>query len=712
MRRTSFALVAAAFLTAGSCRQAAETPLPAQEGAPVIIISIDTLRADRLPMFGYGKVETPHLDRLRQDAILFRNAYTHVPLTLPAHVSMLTGLLPAEHNVRNNIGYVLSEEVPTLPRLLKAKGYATGAAISAYVLRGSTGLAHDFDAYDDGITSHGQVAAGQVQRSGRTTTKIATDWIDAHASGPFFYFLHIFEPHSPYEPEQPFRSKYRDRYDGEIATADAIVGEFLDHLRAKGIYDRATVILMSDHGEALGDHGELEHGIFIYRETIHIPLLLKMPKGERRGETVDRPVALNDIAPTVAALAGINPSSAMRGRSLLAGAEPRSIYSESLYPRIHLGWSELRSLIDSRYHYIQAPRAELYDIRRDPREMTNIAAGERRVAARMRDDLAKFGTSVAEPQQIDPEEAKKLAALGYLSAPAGASSGPLPDPKDRIGEIRDMIRATDLTRARRFDEAVVAYRRIVEQNPLLSDAWTGLAAALESAGRYEEASDVYKRAIETAPSLAGEYGLRRGSVLLKLDRFDEAEQHARLAEATNPGAMYVLLARIELARKNFGAAEAQARAAANDPNYRISGELLLAQTLAQQSRVAEALPIVEKLGQEIESTGLGPVESYGLVRGDVLARMERYDEAIAAFRSEIDDFPSNLQTYANLALVYLVQDRPAEAERTLEEMVRKNPGRASMLFAARTLEALGDVSGGERWKRRAERVQDKISSGR
>ncbi|HEU4523305.1 MAG TPA: sulfatase-like hydrolase/transferase [Thermoanaerobaculia bacterium] len=689
-----------------SCGQPAEEALPAFEGAPVILLSIDTLRADRLPMFGYRKVATPALDRLRADSILFSNAYTHVPLTLPAHVSLLTGLLPTEHHVRNNIGYVLDESVPTLPRMLKAKGYATGAAISAYVLRGSTGLAHDFDSYDDGIPSQGVAAIGQLQRAGRATVRIASDWIDAHRARPFFYFLHLFEPHSPYEPEEPFRSRYRDRYDGEIATADAITGEFLEHLRRTGVYDRAIIILLSDHGEALGDHGEPEHGIFLYRETIHVPLLMKLPAGARRGETVETPVALMDVAPTIAALTGMKPPSAMRGRSLLAEEDrTRRLYAESFYPRIHLGWSELRSLVDNRYHYIQAPRAELYDLSRDPREKKNILPEERRVAARMREELARYGSEVTMPGHVDPEEAKKLAALGYLSSPAAAGDGPLPDPKDRIGEIAAMVRATELTRANRWDDAVAAYRKIVEVNPRLSDAWTGLGSALESAGRLEEAAEVYKRAIDIAPQLAGEFGLRRGSVLLKLERLDEAEAHARLAEATNPGAMYVLLARIELARKNFGAAEAQARAAANDPNYRMSGELLLAQTLAQQSRLDEALAIVEKMGEEIGRQGLGPVESYALVRGDILARMERYEEAEAAFRNEIQHFPSNQQTYANLALVYMVLDRPAEAQRVLEEMVRNNPGQRAMLFASRTLDALGDASGAERWRRRAERVQ-------
>lgn len=685
-----------------ACGKPAETPVAVHMNAPVIIVSIDTLRADRLPMFGYGRVQTPHLDRFRADGILFRNAYTHAPLTLPAHTSLLTGLLPNEHKVRNNIGYVLSETIPTLPRILKARGYATGAAVSAYVLRGTSGLARDFDEYEDRIAGTGSSAVGQLQRPGAVTAAIATRWIETHSAQPFFYFLHLFEPHSPYEPPEPFRSKYRDRYDGEIAAVDAIVGEFFDGLRRSGVYDKAMIIVLSDHGEALGDHGEPEHGIFVYRETIHVPLLIKLPGNERRGETVEGPVGLIDIAPTVTTLAGVAAPTAMSGKPLLQ-PDPtgRRIYSESLYPRIHLGWSELRSLVDSRYHYIEAPRAELYDITTDPQEKTNVISDQRRVASRMRDDLARYGTEVENPQNIDPEEAKKLAALGYLSSPAGAAEGPLPDPKDRIGEIAEMVRASDLLRKRRWDAAIQAFQKIVEKNPRLADAWNQLGDAFEGAGRYEEASNTYQRAIEMTPQLAGEFGLRRGSVLLKLEKYEEAVEHARLAEATNPGAMHVLLARVEMARKNFGAAEAQARAAANDPNYRIAGELLLAQILAQQEKAAEALPIVERIGAELEKEGLGPVEAYESTRGDVLARLERYDEAVAAFQREIAHFPGNQQAYANLYLVYMVTDRPREAQRTIEAMVRANPGERTMMFAARTLEALGDSRGAEQWRRRA-----------
>jgi choline-sulfatase len=685
-----------------SCSQPAETPVAVRRNGPVIIVSIDTLRADRLPMFGYTGVETPHLDRFRADSILFRNAYTHAPLTLPAHTSLLTGLLPNEHKVRNNIGYVLSGGIPTLPRILKAKGYATGAAVSAYVLRGSSGLSRDFDEYEDRIAGSGSAAVGQLQRSGTATTAIATRWIGAHAAQPFFYMLHLFEPHSPYEPVEPFRSKYRDRYDGEIATVDSILGSFLEDLRRTGVYDQALIIVLSDHGEALGDHGEPEHGIFVYRPTTHIPLVVKLPGNERRGETVETPVGLIDIAPTVADFAGVTVPTAMRGTSLLKPLESgRRVYSESLYPRIHLGWSELHSLVDARYHYIEAPRAELYDVVADPGEKNNVISDQRRIASRMREELGRYGTEIETPQSIDPEEAKKLAALGYLSSPAGEAKGPLPDPKDRIGEIADMVRASDLLRKRRWEAAIEAFQQIVDRNPRLSDAWNQLGDALEGAGRHEEAAAVYQRAIEMTPQLAGEFGLRRGAVLLKLEKHDEAALHARLAEATNPGAMHVLLARIEMARKNFGAAEAQARAAANDANFRIPGELLRAQILAQQERPAEALPIVERIGTEIEQQGMGPVEAYEFIRGDVLARLERYDEAVAAFRREIEHFPGHQQAYANLYLVYMVTGRPREAQQAIEAMVRANPGERTMLFAARTMEALGDTSGAARWRRRA-----------
>ena len=678
-------------LVLSSCR-GRETPQRVFPSAPVVIISIDTLRADRLPMFGYDGVQTPHLDALRGDSILFRNAYAHVPLTLPSHVSMLTGRLPAENKVRNNIGYVLDGSVPSIPRLLKEHGYETGAAVSAYVLRGGTGLRRHFDFYEDAISNRGNVAVGEVQRPGMITARLASDWIVPRAQRPFFFLLHVFEPHAPYEPT----------YQADIATADRVVGAFIASLKSAGVYDRAIVIVLSDHGEGLGDHGEPEHGIFVYREAIHVPLLLKLPGGARAGEAVDDPVGLIDLFPTVAELIGIT-APQVTGRSLLGPRDPqRRVYAESFYPRIHLGWSELRSLIDGRFQYIEAPRPELFDIVRDPGEKTNVLSEERRVYAAMRDELQRYESAIETPAKIDPEEAKKLAALGYLSSTPAATAGPLPDPKDRIGEIAAMGRASELLRARRYPEAAAAFRAIIEVNPRLTDAWNQLGTAMEASGDLKEAAENYRKAIAAAPELAGEFGLRLASVLLKLERFADAEKHARLAEKTNPSAMHLMLARVAFAQKDFRRVESEARAAATDPSDRNASELILAQSWAQQGKVVEALHLVDTIGSRLAEEGGGQVERYDFIRGDILARMERYDQAVGAFRREIEAFPEYRQTYANLYLVLMVTGRDEEAEGVLEEMVKAAGARkGAMEFAARTAAAVGDDATAAAWKRRA-----------
>ncbi|HWW62869.1 MAG TPA: sulfatase, partial [Thermoanaerobaculia bacterium] len=414
-------------LTAACTRREPSAAAVTAPGAPVILISIDTLRADHLPAFGYRGVETPAIDALRNDSILFTSAWSHVPLTLPSHVSILTGELPPDNGVRNNIGFPFdAAKHTTIPSLLRQHGYATGAAISAYVLRGNTGLASAFDFYDDRIAVRGGEVLGHLQRPGSESAQIAQQWIDDHASAPFFFMLHLFEPHSPYTPPEPFRTKYASQpYDGEIAAADAVVGAFLDHLKQKGIYDRAVIILLSDHGEGLRDHGEDEHGIFLYREAIHVPLMVKLPKSERAKSTVETPVQLIDVMPTVAALAGVDAPHRLKGASLLAPPASRRIYSETLYPRIHLGWSDLRSLVDDKFHFIDSPRPELFATS-DAAEKSNVLEDNRRVYASMRKDLEPIGREMPQIGNIDPEDAKKLAALGYLSSSSSQSSGPLP----------------------------------------------------------------------------------------------------------------------------------------------------------------------------------------------------------------------------------------------------------------------------------------------
>lgn len=264
-----FALLGATLL-ASACSPPVVTRLPS-----VVIISVDTLRADHLPAYGYKGVATPALDSLRRDAMLFENAYSHVPLTLPSHASLLTGLLPYQNGVRDNLGFRLDHSHPTLATLLKARGYATGAAVSSFALRREGGLAAGFDLYDD------QFAQGSAdERPGSETSAKLEAWSDSVAvrGKPLFLFLHIYEPHTPYSPPEPFRTQYASRpYDGEIAAADAAVGGFLDYLRRHSLYESSLIVFLSDHGEGLNDHGEEEHGVFLYREAIHVPMMVKLP---------------------------------------------------------------------------------------------------------------------------------------------------------------------------------------------------------------------------------------------------------------------------------------------------------------------------------------------------------------------------------------------------------------------------------------------------
>jgi choline-sulfatase len=686
MRALKCRRVLISILLLAACRQRETLTQVSAPNAPVIIISVDTLRADRLPAYGYESIQTPHIDALRKDSILYTSAWSHVPLTLPSHVSILTGQLPPDHGVRNNIGFSFDPaKQPTIPSILKERGYATGAAISAYVLRGNTGLERAFDFYDDDIAVRHAEAVGRLQRPGSETEAVAETWIAPRAEQPFFFMLHLFEPHTPYEPT----------YDAEIITTDAIIGKFVAFLKRTAIYDRALIILLSDHGEGLGDHGEDEHGIFLYREAIHVPLIMKLPKSQNGGQTVNRPVQLIDVLPTIAAVAGVNVDG--KGSSLLTAPPSRRIYSETLYPRIHLGWSDLRSLVDDQFHYIDAPRAELYSTRDKP-QRTNLADENRRVVAAMRKDLEPFSCEMPALGNIDPEEAKKLAALGYLSATSAASTGPLPDPKDRIADLNLMKEANRHEQEGRPNDAITVYRQILDRNPRLTDAWTLLAQMYEHTGRLQDAAETYKRAIELAPSLASEFSLSLGNIYLMLNRPDEAAAHAQLGIKTNPGNAHIILGRAALAKNDLATALREAQTAGTFFSYDTAAAVLRAQILVKQGRLQEALQALDKAG-----TQMVPLRHF--VRGDILARMNRVDEAIAEFNEEIRLYPHDRQAYANLAVVYVLLGRRADAHGTMEQLVKANPSRDSYELAAKTFAEMGDAQSAAAWRRRASILQ-------
>lgn len=513
--------------------------------APVVLISVDTLRADHLPAYGYRGVATPNLDALRKDAVLFENAYSHVPLTLPSHACLLTGLLPPENGVRDNTGYKLPPGVETLAAFLQKQRYATGAAVSSAVLSRETGIDRGFEFYDDAFGG-----GRMVERDGARSADILLQWLERRRREPFFVFLHLFEPHAPYEPPEPYRSRYRLAYDGEIARADEIVGMFLGRLRQWGLYDRSLIIFVSDHGEGLLDHGEREHGVFLYRETIRVPMLVKFPGAVavKEPERISAPVGLVDIFPTVTRVLGLTSPPARAGIPLTAFLErgpvpARRVYSETLYPRLRLGWSDLASLVDDRFHFIEAPRPELYDIAADPGEKMDLSKGMPPAFRAMRAELHGKAESFELPGPADPEQARKLASLGYLSATSSRAKGrQLPDPKDHIGELDASLQFGRLLAEGRDADLIRACREFLGSNPAVLDVWRMLADALERSGRRAEAVAALQQGLrasgETAlPALRAPALERLALLLARSGRLEEALALGEAESFTDPEAL-------------------------------------------------------------------------------------------------------------------------------------------------------------------------------
>jgi choline-sulfatase len=671
------------------------------KGAPVILISIDTLRADHLPAYGYKGVETPALDALRRDGVLYERAYSTTPLTFPSHTTLLTGVLPAVHGVRDNVGYKLDPgkvergELPYLPEILKKAGYATGGAVSAYVLQGKTGLSTGFDFYEDGIEFRTGTGLGGLQRPGGETLRLSHDWLASVKDKPFFFFFHIYEPHTPYAPPEPYASRYPLKYDGEIATADHIVGDLIAELKTLGVYDKALVVLLSDHGEGLNDHGEEEHGVLLYDEAIHVPLILKLPKSQQAGGTTARPVQLLDVAPTVLGLLGLGVPKPMPGLSLLAqNVPPRRIYSETFYPRLHFGWSELFSLVDEKDHYIEGPDPELYDRRKDPHEKTNVLKDERRIYGSMRQDLAAFDRRLAPPSAVDDETREAMKALGYIGSGAGADGGPLPDPKSKIGSLGDLREGFRLTAAKQFPAAAAAFRKVIAENPKMVDAWEFLARALQRMGKSDEALAAYQQALKVSNG-SPQIAVAAASLYFDLGRLDEAETHAKMALGTHASFAHGLLAQIALQRNDLGAAEREARAAMDEKSLRLGPMITLAEVLHARKDDAGALELTRKAAEvynQREAKDPELIRGLALVQGKLLADQGDAEGAERAFKTEIGLFPDSIRAYSNLAILYALTGRNAEVSAALQTMVEKNPSPPAYAEAVKTLRILNDAN--------------------
>jgi arylsulfatase A-like enzyme/cytochrome c-type biogenesis protein CcmH/NrfG len=680
---------------------------------PLVLISIDTLRSDRLPAYGYRNVETPAIDRLRADGVLVERAYCHMSLTLPSHASLFTGLRPDQNGVRDNIGYRLRDDLPTLAELLRARGYATGAAVSSYVLRRATGVGRGFDFYEDAIVVERGVDLGGLQRPGGETLEHALRWLDDTAAqrpgaAPFLFF-HIYEPHSPYTPSEPFASRYADPYDGEVAEADAIVGRLLDELEARDLYRRSVVVLLSDHGEGLMDHGEMEHEVLLYREMLQIPLLVKLPESERAGETVSAPVQVVDVLPTLLDLLGIERPAGLPGENLFAldlhpdAASQRQILAESVYPRLHFGWRDLASVIEGPHHLIEGASVELFDLVADPRQQQDLASRQPELTSRLRRALASWDREIAPPGAVDEETRRQLAALGYAAASPATALRPrseLPDPRTKIHLLEPLAEASRLYGAGRMDEAAAAYRRLVEDDPGMIFAWEQLGKTLRRLGDLDSALGAFLRAYELSDG-APQVALSLAEIELFRGRLDEAEAHAVRALPSHETAAD-LLAQIALRRGDFGGAEALVRQALESRGTRVEPLVTLTELRVRQERFADAIAASEQaLSEFAERPDREVLRGLFYQRGLAFAGLGQSREAIQALEQEIELSPLELAPYPRLAFLYTIEGDGARAAQALRLMVERNPGPRAQAEAVRALRALGDQAAADRLLRSA-----------
>jgi arylsulfatase A-like enzyme/Tfp pilus assembly protein PilF len=665
----------------------------------VLLVTLDTTRADHLACYGYGGVSTPNLDAIAGRGVLFEQAATATPLTLPAHSTIMTGMFPTYHGVRVNGNTALGDDQTTLAEVLAARGYATGAFIAAFVLDGRWGLKQGFAHYDDqfDLKKYKHLDLGEVQRPGNVVVDAALAWLEGEKSKPFFAWVHLYDPHVPYDPPEPYRSQYVRRgptgpYDGEIAFMDEQIGRLTDWLAKNGL-DRSTVVIcVGDHGEALGSHGEGTHGYFVYDYALHVPFIVSAPFDALRGKRVPAQVRTSDVFPTVLDLVGVPSPLAVQGRSLVplmfapGRADDVPAYSEAMAANIQFGWSPLRSLRTPRWKFIDTTRPELYDLAKDPDEHDNVLAESPDIARRMKGELDRFAAETSRnapaPQaaDLDKETLERLSALGYVGAPVSAkkasgSNGPLADPKDKLAVFMAVTRAGELILGDQYAEAAGPLEAALREEPGIPQALLLLSTCYAQLGRRDEAKAQLDILLKEDPeSVQGLIAL--ANILLDEGKTDDV---------------------IALCKRTLSVDEKNTQA------YSLIGEIYL-----EKADYAGALPYLEKALEtqpKITRTRLSLAAA--------LVGAGQYDRAETELNAVLADSPKFPLAHYNLGLLYEEQGRFEEARAAYETEVREFPQSFKARFnLGKVLFRLGDKAGSLVQMEEVVRIAPKLAEGR
>ena len=656
-------LISAALFAASSQRTARPN---------IILVTIDTVRADHVGCYGAKGVSTPTLDSLAHDGMVFERAIAQVPLTYPSHAAIMTGLYPFQNGAQDFTSRALDARFTTIAEVLRKGGYSTGAVVSSFALDHSWGLSRGFDSYDDEFSSESYKnrELGLVERKAEESVTHALAWLKRTPKRPFFLWLHLYDPHSPYSPPQPFRREYADHpYDGEIAYADQELGRVMDWMKQSRLYDSSLIIVASDHGEALGEHGEKEHGFFVYSETIRVPLIVKLPKrNSYKAMRINTLVETTQIAATIQQFAGFKSRSEPLPINN-ADDNQTMAYSETFYPFSSFGWSPLHSIQAGRFQYIDAPSPELYDVTSDPQEKNNLAASQTATVAvlkRKLDDLVAkhpYEAGGAVHSELSSEAQEKLRALGYVAyrspVPQEALLAGLPDPKTKIDEFNSLMEAEKAAHEGEFGRARILLARIRENEPRLYIVPFQLGEIAIAEKDWAEAATRFRECLQLSPELRPAMtGLARS--LMFQGKLGEAEEWARkilVADPQSYQAWYVL-GFIESGRDRKAAIGDYEQAIAIQPNFaplhRDLGNLELQER--NFGKAAEHLEKAVSLGTDDPATW----NSLGIA----YSRTKRLNQALDAYKRALAGNPNVAEIHANLAAAYerLQHAKEAQAE--------------------------------------------------
>lgn len=642
---------------------------------PIVLVSIDSLRADHLPTYGYAAGRTPAIDALAADGVVFERAYAHVPQTLPAHTAILTGRLPFETGVRDAAGFTVPGSVRTVAELLRDRGYATGGIVSSFLLRKDTGIGRGFAFFDAELpVPDDRAPDGWLMRDGAESEKVAENWLDSIGTSRAFLFLHLSEPHAPYAA--PDRFSALPAYDAEIAYADEIVGRLIRYLKAHQLYDRSTILLVSDHGEGLGDHGEQGHGLLAYEEALRVPLIVKQPGGEGAKRRVPVPVQQIDLVPTILALAKAPGASGLRGRSLtplLAGGSipPVPIYAESLYGEYRFGWAPVTSIIDGQYQLVSSGASDaLFELGATPPSRHDLSAEKADVVASMHRRLAEYTSKAAPvtPTPVTATDRERFESLGYVGVPGTVPSTgeDRPAPGDNVQFVESYRAAVQFARTDRWKDALDTYRALTREQPQMADLWMHLARTAARHERHDVALDAYGRALELEPgNLAGQLGAAASN--LRVRKLEEAAQRSQLvldnekADAVQKAEAHELLARIALNRKDPDRARSEADAAEAADARRPVRAFVEGRIALDQAHYADAVAAFEQALGSAAKAARPPLADLRVYAAEALLRVDRADDAERLLTAELRAFPANARARSALQSLYRASGRTREA---------------------------------------------------